>query len=452
MYSKRNKLVLAAMLLMVGTSSVLFFESKWLHSRSAEIVKPDSVQVTSKSNYLSNVAWYHPEQQLLMKIDDVEIAKIQSYSNNCSKTAEPCICYPSAGIELDFDPKHLRHYVLSLNRSDSFASVDKRFASMSQAVIGENNFNKMRITVNVITYNRPKSLSRLLQALKVAEYHGHKVHIRFHIENGAPPETYDIIEAFEWSFGEKHVIARTEKAGLVKNIIESFYPAHEHDYSVFAEDDIEVSPLWFTWILKTLKTYRYDPSNFDPHMFGISLYTNRIGIHEHMKTMYTDKVFPHSPAYVLQIPCSWGALFFPEHWMYFRWYVQLRKKLGKAVRLLESGSNFWMDSWVKMYLEIMYMKGWYMLYPNFKDQTAFSTNHHEVGVHVAVADPEFKKKFVNNPLMQENVIPEIMPPTWKLPVLDYRHMIYNYTEELHEKGTNHWLYFLAKLYEAQHPK
>lgn len=49
----------------------------------------------------------------------------------------------------------------------------------------------------------------------------------------------------------------------------------------------------------------------------------------------------------------------------------------------DSYTNGWSGSWVKWYYEMAYLKGWYMVYPNFPNERSFSTNHADVGVHVS---------------------------------------------------------------------
>src|SRR6202050_179875 len=45
-------------------------------------------------------------------------------------------------------------------------------------------------------------------------------------------------------------------------------------------------------------------------------------------------------------------------------------------------SNRWTKSWKKYFIELVYLRGYAMLYPNYADFVSFSTNHLEVGSHV----------------------------------------------------------------------
>ena len=64
-------------------------------------------------------------------------------------------------------------------------------------------------------------------------------------------------------------------------------------------------------------------------------------------------------------------------------------------------SNRWTRSWKRYFIELVYLRGCTMLYPNFPDYASLSTNHLEAGAHVRIdADVhERKKRLFNVPLM-----------------------------------------------------
>ena len=45
-----------------------------------------------------------------------------------------------------------------------------------------------------------------------------------------------------------------------------------------------------------------------------------------------------------------------------------------------SATNGWKTSWKKFLIELAYLKGLVVLYPNFPNQSSFSTNHLEAGM------------------------------------------------------------------------
>jgi hypothetical protein len=89
--------------------------------------------------------------------------------------------------------------------------------------------------------------------------------------------------------------------------------------------------------------------------------------------------------YLHQLPCSWGAVYFPRHWREFYAYMAERYTedlRSYAVKIPRSRSNGWHGSWKKFLVDLMYLRGYVTLYPNFPNQTSFSTNHMEPGVHI----------------------------------------------------------------------
>jgi hypothetical protein len=313
---------------------------------------------------------------------------------------------------------------------------------------------KFTMSVNVITYNRPRSLKRLCMSLNNAEYYGHKLNVNFFVEKGADEETKQVIRSFEWTQGEKRIFMRHKRSGLVPAVLESWYPDHEHDYVLLAEDDIELSKYWYLWILELMKVYRYPsidpktgkPRELDSHIFGVSLYTPRESENSMPRFMYyPDQNFKQT-AWLHQIPCSWGAVYFPEHWRYYRHFIEMRRNVGKNINIPYCECNGWTGSWVKFYTELAYLKGWYMIYPNFANQTSFSTNHMEPGVHIQLQEFEHKKEAFEVPLADTNIVPVgLMPDINELPILDYKYQKYINRKELQEVSRYSWYKFLIEL-------
>ena len=131
----------------------------------------------------------------------------------------------------------------------------------------------------------------------------------------------------------------------------------------------------------------------------------------------------HSP-YLLQVPCSWGAVYFPEHWNEFHSYVKMRMDPEKKTSVVLPNKlkpNFWRESWKKFYIELMYMKGLVLLYPNYSNTSSFSTNHMEPGVHIK-ADYLKREKILHLykvPLLSNEEAPRLLDelPDSRLPDL-----------------------------------
>ncbi len=175
----------------------------------------------------------------------------------------------------------------------------------------------------------------------------------------------------------------------------------------------------------------------DPHLFGISLYQQKNlelrpeGRHPFdSRAAFASAGLPHAHTpYLSQIPCSWGALYFPEHWREFHAYLgtRLAERALPLAQTVVPGvrSNRWTRSWKRYFIELVFLRGYVMLYPNYARFASLSTNHLEVGSHVRDVPTDVylrKKKLFNLPLMP---LPEagdgvVLPETGLLELPDER--------------------------------
>jgi hypothetical protein len=194
--------------------------------------------------------------------------------------------------------------------------------------------------------------------------------------------------------------------------------------------------------------FRYgDMADKSPLLFGISLYQQKnLELHTEGRRRFdarwlfnTTGIAPLNTPYLSQIPCSWGAVYFPEHWREFHNYLARRLNdpsfSGKENIVPNVRSSRWQHSWKKYFIEMVFLRGYTMLYPNYANFSSLSTNRLEPGAHVkrlprAIFDK--KRALFDLPLMPlPNVngsevpgtglldLPESGMPAWDaLPVLD----------------------------------
>lgn len=312
-----------------------------------------------------------------------------------------------------------------------------------------------------ITDQRAKSLRRLLSSLNNAFYLGDKnVEVAIHMEKTSDKETQNLVQDFHWEHGEKKIRHRIRKGGLMPAIVESWYPASDDHYGVILEDDIELSPFFYIWTKYSILKYRYGYQDaIDKHkkIYGISLYSPR-----NLELLPAGRV-PFSPEpvlekggynkrtpYVTPIPCSWGAVYFPEHWREFHNYLTNRlddngfEKKMYNITVPKSRSERWKKSWKKYFIELVYLRGYVMVYPNFEAFESFSTNHLEYGTHVKKnkkdSRAQAKIDAFRVPLMQNdhilNQLPENrLPNLDKLPVLNLWGQLESSLETLDDIGS-----------------
>ncbi|GAA5912009.1 uncharacterized protein JCM6883_007077 [Sporobolomyces salmoneus] len=310
-----------------------------------------------------------------------------------------------------------------------------------------------RIDVSVITNDRPVSLHRLLLSLRSAHYFGDDVSLSINLEQTADRLTHRLVDDFRWNHGPLQLRHRILLGGLMPAIVESWYPTSNDTYGVFLEDDVEVSPLFHGWLKFTILKYRYTLSGrlASSRLFGVSLYQQKnielrpegrqpFDAHKLFDSLSLSSTTP----YLSQIPCSWGAVYFPEQWREFHSYLGLRLSelaLPISEPIVPSiRSNKWPKSWKKYFIELVYLRGYTMLYPNYPDFESLSTNHLEKGTHVKSSQVEEKKKLLFEvPLLDvDSSLVDSLPggqlPEWEsLPVMDLWGSLAS-TEELVERG------------------
>jgi hypothetical protein len=224
-----------------------------------------------------------------------------------------------------------------------------------------------------------------MRSISDAHYLGDSVRLTINMERNVDRVTKMIVDNFEWIYGEKVVRHRIKQAGAMSAFVESWYPSNNNEYAIFLEDKIEVSPLFYSWVKLSILKYRYtEDQDVSKKMFGISLYSPPgTGLHLegtrpfNPSELSNSTIYDFPSPYLLQIPGNLGAVYFPEHWQEFHDYITARlldKKKLQNIMVPGSRSNQWDSSWKRYFVELMYMRGYAMLYPSFESFKSFSTH------------------------------------------------------------------------------
>lgn len=312
-------------------------------------------------------------------------------------------------------------------------------------------WNKPKIHLQIITQDRPDSLARLIRSLKSSYYFGDEISLTINMDRGADPVTKEYCRTLEWPFGQKNLRHRIAQGGLMAAVVESYYPGDDNDYAVLLEDDVELSPYFYVWTKYNILKYRYGPDrSHSNRMYGISYYGSKINeLHLPGRRPFDPAISlegtnysPRTP-YLWQVPCSWGAVYFPEVWREFHDYFPARLQDLNEFKLQnitvpESRSNGWSKSWKRFLIELVYFRGYVMLYPNYENFTSFSTNHAEAGTHIHLVEGKNKGDVFGVPLMEEDMVLSGLPggntPSYlDLPLLDLLGNVVS-NEELIQRG------------------
>ncbi|KXS13682.1 hypothetical protein M427DRAFT_146489 [Gonapodya prolifera JEL478] len=278
------------------------------------------------------------------------------------------------------------------------------------------------VVMHIFAWKRTHSLQRLLESIAGADYTGWEcrpIDLDFHIDGDAKLEVVLMVEAFSWTRGTKRIHLRTTRAGLKKNVLGAWTPttSDTRKFALFLEDDVEVSPLYFQYIVWCISTFFSSQlQQVNEFLMGCSLYTPRVDElntttdPQHPKPWTPPTVLPQSDTsevhgydsatFYFQLPCSWGAVWQGSLWARFRQYASQRDRIAdtlglenveKSLRHMpDLRSRTWRNSWKRIMNEFMFMQGMYMVYVSFPNETSFSTNHYEEGVHTVADGHEIK--------------------------------------------------------------
>ncbi|CAN8256540.1 unnamed protein product [Cochlearia groenlandica] len=255
--------------------------------------------------------------------------------------------------------------------------------------------------IKLLTYDRIHSLSRCLKSIAAADYgvagDGGRIHLHVYIDhfslaaNDKPvkdnlksaKEIVEFVDRFEWRFGEKIVHYRTDNAGLQRQWLESWWPSSDHEFAFVVEDDLEVSPLYYRFLERVIRSYYYDASNFNPFIYGASLQRPRFVPGKHGNKIHVD---PKTNVFLYQLVGTWGQLLFPKPWKEFRLWYDEHKSNGKKPFLDGMVTNVWYKRigeriWTPWFIKFVQSRGYFNIYTNFPDEEALSVSHRDSGVN-----------------------------------------------------------------------
>ncbi|CAF4405830.1 unnamed protein product [Rotaria socialis] len=308
----------------------------------------------------------------------------------------------------------------------------------------------VRIRIRVLTYNRLKSLQRLLKSLQLANYSSDSVALDISIDRPSSKADVDeknrwkqVIEymgdgahhssKFRWSHGPLSITVHKKHVGLFGQ----WTLANNHqDVQLVLEDDIEVSPHFYIFLKQAINFYYMNQSNYDSRMFGLSLQHQHtvLGQRAGFPMRSIDKELNETGAPVFfkyQLLGTWGAVFFPEHWHAFLKWIATVKLDDMQAGCTPSGlvsTQWWMERyrtgriWETWFIRFSFERGWYSLYTNFPNREAFAVSYRESGLNfnktrgpmnplVKYFQPHIHLNFTKNPPIFDFHFTRINPST-----------------------------------------
>ena len=258
-----------------------------------------------------------------------------------------------------------------------------------------------KFAVVAIGYNRKDCLERLLFSIKKADYFGYEVDLIISLDKSDNKNIEEFAKSFYWQFGDKKVITYAERLGLRKHILSCGKFLEIYDALIVLEDDVFVSPSFFTYSIATYNRYRNDD-----RIAGISLYN--YSWNENVSLPF-QAAYSQYDVYFAQMAQSWGQIWLKNQWMDFiTWYEKNNEDTIKNINIPKVVLNWPETSWKKYHIAYCIDQNKFFVYPYKSLSTCFS----EVGEHC-------KKK---NTLIQTSLLHSVKKE-WILPDLSEKDVV-----------------------------
>ncbi|MCK4919700.1 MAG: glycosyltransferase family 2 protein [Bacteroidales bacterium] len=237
----------------------------------------------------------------------------------------------------------------------------------------------------VVAFNRPNSLSRLLENLNTANYSQYtNVDVIISIDGGANTNVLKIAEEFQWNFGTKEIIYCKTNIGLKKHILQCGDLTRKFDSIILLEDDLVVSPEFYNYVTSALEFYKNED-----YVAGIALYS-----YQYAETSF----LPFQPIkdgfdnYFMQVPCSWGQAWTQKQWNKFRDVDEKELEINENDRIPVVVKEWSQNSWKKIFFKYLVLSSRFFVYP----YDSFSSNYADTGTNASENNNFYQVRLVHS--------------------------------------------------------
>lgn len=226
----------------------------------------------------------------------------------------------------------------------------------------------MKTSIVVVAYNRVHSLKRLLDSLLHINYSSDKLDMIISIDKSNTDVVEKYADSYTWPFGKLIVDKKNSNLGLQQHMMSLGKWFDEYDSLIVLEDDIVVSPAFYSYAKQTINTYKNNNK-----IAGISLYSFPLN---QFANLPFEPYKSNSDVYFINFAMSWGQIWMKNQWLdFYEWYknnIDFKESLDIPKTLFR-----WKKSWLKYHSRYCIEQDKYFVYPYY----SFSTNCGEIGVH-----------------------------------------------------------------------
>lgn len=238
----------------------------------------------------------------------------------------------------------------------------------------------LRPAIIAVGYNRPASLKRLLASIGNAVYDCDDISLVISLDRSdVSAAVLKVCEEFSWEHGLKRVRIFDERQGLRSHLLQCGDLTFEYGAVIVLEDDIVVSPFFYSFAVAALSYYEDDAS-----VAGVSLYSHRVN--EFVRAPFTP-VQGGADVFFAQFSCTWGQCWSVQHWSAFRAWYAAHSDGVVSIDAVPSAVTGWpASSWGKYFVHYIVECGRYYVVP----YVALSTNYGDAGQHNAFGSNAFQ--------------------------------------------------------------
>ena len=250
----------------------------------------------------------------------------------------------------------------------------------------------MAPVIVIPAYNRPHTLTRLLNSLAVADYPSDfKVPLVISIDpahEGPNHSVRTVAESFHWKHGPKEIVLHKEHIGLLQNFYYCGRLTDIYGSVIFLEDDSFVSPVFYQYAVESLNYFEEDPC-----VAGISLYRYAFNGFTHQPF---EPLADGSDVFFIQVSSIMGQAWSSGQWKAFeKWRVANQSHETKTDNILHDlWSKFPADDHFPILTRYLVSANRYYVFPRVSLTTGFG----DAGTHFKNGTSYFQVPLQQSPL------------------------------------------------------
>ncbi|EKF39410.1 hypothetical protein MOQ_000363 [Trypanosoma cruzi marinkellei] len=336
--------------------------------------------------------------------------------------------------------------LVTLNRTPCLGKLAARNNIIAANTVGGPSSHEYRIFV--FAYARPDGVKKTLNSLLESDYSkapvgslNLEVFVDFRRHDSLQMQQnqsgiLQFLRTLKWPYGQYKIHQRLKNAGLRLSIMEAWQPTSDREVAAFFEDDVVVSPYWFSWVYDALAHYAPVGSQgaieTEPRFIGFGLFRPIVDEISRRRVHVKNDYAP----FLLQQPCSWGAVYLPGPWRRFRELFERERNRDPTVKRPEWAvnpvSNSWSykSSWKKYLIYYMYWNGWYMMYPNLPEKLVLSTSLLLPGEHPTPPKKLFLLEVLRKEHLEKDFVKESLVKFASMKDMQVYDMMFNKTRNV----------------------